>query len=110
MTSSNLLNFVTADYMSEREMNAALDRWNASREEFLPRLKANGLLRFTILKIWNKEGVYRLGFNYEYKDAASFNACRDIFFEIERVGASRHPVKIFANRGVVLEDNDLKDG
>ena len=109
MSESTLMNFVTVDYATESDLEVSRFRWEENREKYLPQLMAKGLNRFTVLKIWNKEGVYRLGFWYEYKDPDAFAACKEIWGEIESQSQKRAPSKIFANRGVVLEDNKLPD-
>ena len=68
MADGTLMNFVTVDYMSEADMELALVRWTDNRERYLPELTSRGMLRFTVLKIWNRQGIYRLGFWYEYRD------------------------------------------
>lgn len=105
MEESKLINYSTADYGSKGDMELALYRWKEKREAQMAKLKAKGLLRFTILRIWNKDGVFRLGYLFEYKDEKSYKNCQDIWQEEERNTKATSPVKIFANRGIVLEDN-----
>lgn len=105
MADGTLMNFVTVDYMSEADMELALVRWTDNRERYLPELTSRGMLRFTVLKIWNRQGIHRLGFWYEYRDPEAYAACKDIWAEIERMGTARQPMKIVANRGVVVEDS-----
>ena len=71
----------------------------------MPMLKAKGLLRFSILRIWNKEGIFRLGYLFEYKDEVAYKSCQEIWMKEESDVKANSPVKIFANRGIVLEDN-----
>ena len=109
MSESTLMNFVTVDYATESDLDVSRFRWEENREKYLPQLMAKGLNRFIVLRIWNKEGVFRLGFWYEYKDPDAFAACKEIWGEIESQSKKRAPSKIFANRGVVLEDNKFTD-
>ena len=60
MADGTLMNFVTVDYMSEADMELALVRWTDNSERYLPELTSRGMLRFTVLKIWNRQGIYRL--------------------------------------------------
>ena len=71
----------------------------------MPMLKAKGLLRFSILRIWNKEGIFRLGYLFEYKDEDAYKSCQEIWTKEESDVKANSPVKNFANRGIVLEDN-----
>ena len=45
----------------------------------MPKLKANGILRIVTKKIWNKEGVSRLGHLFEYEDDKAYQKCQPNF-------------------------------
>ena len=83
------------------------NNWKSNKEKYLPKLKSLGMLRFTVLRVWNKEGAFRLGYIFEYEDEKKYKKCQPIWQEIERKSKDEALVKIFANRGIVLEDNDL---
>ena len=55
-------------------------------------------------KVWNKEGVSRSGHLFEYEDDKAYQKCQPIFQEIERNEKEDQLIKIFGNRGVVLEE------
>ena len=59
-------------------------------------------------KVWNKEGVSRLGHLFEYEDDKAYQKCQPIFQEIERNEKKDQLIKVFGNRGVVLEEYDLE--
>ena len=105
MEEAKLINYSTADYGSKADMELALYRWKEKRDTMMPMLKAKGLLRFSILRIWNKEGIFRLGYLFEYKDEVAYKSCQEIWMKEESDVKANSPVKIFANRGIVLEDN-----
>ena len=105
MEDSKLINYSTADYGSKADMELSLYRWKEKRDQLMPKLKSKGLLRFSILRIWNKEGIFRLGYLFEYKDETAYKNCQDIWQQEESSVKASSPVKIFANRGIVLEDN-----
>ena len=75
------------------------------REKYLPKLQAKGMLRFRITRVWNKEGVFRIGYLFEYKNEKAYKDCQDIWQEIESKMKAEQAVKVFANRGVVLVDD-----
>jgi len=75
----------------------------------LPKLKANGILRMVTTKVWNKEGVNRLGYLFEYEDDKAYQKCQPIFQEIERNEKKDQMIKVFGNRGVVLEEYDFRN-
>tara|TARA_B100000427_G_C15120157_1_gene425483 strand:- start:151 stop:549 length:399 start_codon:yes stop_codon:yes gene_type:complete len=107
MSQAKLINFSTADFSSKAEMQMNFNNWTSNRKKHLPKLKSLGMLRFTVLRVWNKEGAFRLGYIFEYKDEEAYKKCQPIWQGIEGEIKNEAPVKIFANRGIVLEDNDL---
>ena len=75
----------------------------------MPKLKANGILRIVTTKVWNKEGVSRLGHLFEYEDDKAYQKCQPIFREIERNEKKDQIIKVFGNRGIVLEEYDFRN-
>ena len=109
MKKSKLINYTTQDFVSEKELELKLFRWNNIKDKNLPKLKANGILRKVTTKVWNKEGVSRLGHLFEYEDDKAYQKCQPIFQEIERNEKSDQLIKVFGNRGVVLEEYDFRN-
>ena len=109
MKKSKLINYTTQDFMSEKELELKLFRWNKIKDKYLPKLKANGILRIVTTKVWNKEGVSRLGHLFEYEDDKAYQKCQPIFQEIERNEKKDQLIKVFGNRGVVLEEYDFRN-
>ena len=50
-------------------------------------------------KVWNKEGVSRLGHLFEYEDDKAYQKCQPIFQEIERNEKEDQLIKVFGNKG-----------
>ena len=75
----------------------------------MPKLKANGILRIVTTKVWNIEGVSRLGHLFEYEDDKAYQKCQPNFQEIERNEKKDQMIKVFGNRGVVLEEYDFRN-
>ena len=88
MTESTLLNYTTADFSTKADMEIRIYRWQEQRDKYLPKLQAKGMLRFTITRVWNKEGVFRIGYLFEYKNEKAYKDCQDIWQEIvsEKLG------------------------
>ena len=105
MSEAKLINYSTADFGAKADMELRLFKWQDQKEEYLPMLEAGGMLRFTTMRVWNKEGVFRLGYLFEYKDEESYKKCQLIWQEIEKNMKAEMPVKVFANRGIVLDDS-----
>ena len=109
MKKSKLINYTTQDFVSEKELELKLFRWNNIKDKYLLKLKANGILRMVTTKVWNKEGVSRLGYLFEYEDDKGYQKCQPIFQEIERNEKEDQLIKVFGNRGVVLEEYDFRN-
>ena len=109
MKKSKLINYTTQDFVSEKELKLKLFRWNNIKEKCLPKLKANGILRIVTTKVWNKECISRLGHLFEYEDDKAYQKCQPIFQEIERNEKKDQLIKVFGNRGVVLEEYDFRN-
>ena len=108
MKKSKLINFTTQDFVSEKELELKLYRWDKVKDKYIQKLKANGLLRVVTTKIWNKEGISRLGHLFEYEDEKAYKKCQPIFEEIERKEKEDQLIKVFANRGIILEEYDFR--
>ena len=108
MKKSKLINFTTQDFVSEKELELKLYRWDNVKDKYISKLKANGLLRVVTTKIWNKEGISRLGHLFEYEDEKAYKKCQPIFEEIERKEKEDQLIKVFANRGIILEEYDFR--
>ena len=109
MKKSKLINYTTQDLVSEKDLEFELFRWNNIKDKYLPKLEANGILRIVTTKVWNKEGVSRLGHLFEYEDDKAYQKCQPIFQEIERNEKKDQLIKVFGNRGVVLEEYDFRN-
>ena len=101
MSDPKLVNYTTADFATKSDMEIALNKWKEVRDQVMPKLKAKGLTRFTILRIWNKEGVFRIGYLFEYRDESAYKDCQEIWQQQENRTQENAPAKIFANRGIV---------
>ena len=109
MKKSKLINYTTQDFVLEKELELKLFRWNNMKDKYLQKLKPNGILRMVTTKVWNKEGVSRLGHLFEYEDDKAYQKCQPIFQEIERNEKKDQLIKVFGNRGVVLEEYDFRN-
>ena len=85
MKKSKLINYTTQDFVSEKELELKLFRWNNIKDKYLPKLKANGILRIVTTKVWNKEGVSRLGHLFEYEDEKAYQKCQPIFKRLKEM-------------------------
>ena len=105
MSESKLINYTTADFATKADMELRIYKWQESKDKHLPKLQSKGMLRFSITRVWNKEGVFRIGYLFEYRDESAYKDCQEIWQQQENRTQENAPAKIFANRGIVLEDN-----
>ena len=90
MTNTTLINYSTRDFANKEQLELYLIR---QREAFTPEVielftKA-GMLRRVVTQIWNKQGSFRVGIIFEYRDKDAFklvNPCwKNIIFQRWRV-------------------------
>ena len=106
MNESKLMSYITSDFASKSDMKVGAEEWQAIIQEMLPKFKKAGAIRQTVSQIWNKEGVFRIGRIFMYKDEKSFVACQKIFREFENENSDINR-KISSSRGIVLDENIL---
>ena len=101
-----LISYTTVDFRTKTEMELALRRWDANKEKWLKKFKAAGMVSNINTQIWNKEGVFRIGRIFMYKDEKSFVACQKIFRDAELEFKNKTGIvwKVFSNRGIVFYD------
>ena len=106
MNESKLMSYITSDFGSKSDMRVGAEEWQGIIEKMLPKFKKAGAIRQTVSQIWNKEGVFRLGTMWEYKDEKAFKECQKLFIEAEKKfdQKTQIAVKDFSNRGVILYD------
>ena len=106
MNESKLMSYITSDFASKSDMKVGAEEWQAIIQEMLPKFKKAGAIRQTVSQIWNKEGVFRLGNMWEYKDEKAFIKCQELFREAEMKFDQKAQIsgKNFSNRGIILYD------
>jgi len=106
MGESKLMSYITSDFATKSDMRVGAEEWQKIIQEMLPKFKKAGAIRQTVSQIWNKEGIFRLGNMWEYKDEKAFIACQNLFREAEMKfeQKAKITVKNFSNRGIILYD------
>ena len=107
MSESKLINYTTADFATKGDMELRTYKWQEHKDKHLPKLQSKGMLRFSITRVWNKEGVFRIGYLFEYKNEKAYKDCQEIWKETESKMKAEQAVKVFANRGIVIVDEVL---
>jgi len=106
MSETKLISYITSDFQTKSDMKVGEVEWVKLMNEKFEKFKKAGAIRQTVTQIWNKEGAFRLGHLWEYKDEKAFLACQKIFREAENEFKKRTDIvwKVFPNRGIVLYD------
>ena len=100
------INSMLIDFQSENDLELYIStRERAMTPEVYERLKAAGLKRQVIGKVWNKE-QHRLSVTFEYATKEAFKDVEKIYDEIISTSEffKKFPTKFQNNRAVVLLD------
>ena len=79
------------------------------KRQIFTKVKSKWYFKNGYFKGRDKEGVSRLGHLFEYEDDKAYQKCQPIFQEIERNEKKDQLIKVFGNRGVVLEEYDFRN-
>ena len=105
MIESKIMSYITQDFQSKSDLIVGKSAWQDVVLDMKSKFTESGALRQTVSKVFNKDGVQRLGNMWEYKDEKAFVACQLLFREAEqKFKEAEIPQKLFSNRGVILYD------
>ena len=110
MPTSKLINYTTREFMSDNELELYAKKQD---EIFTPKVieefKKAGMLRRVLTRIWNKEGVARVGILFEYKDEKAFVACQTLLDKYHAPQVKTFVNKVVGSRGIVLHEFTSED-
>ena len=110
MTSTKLINYTTREFMSEHELELYIAKQNAIfTSQVIDEFTKAGMLRRVLTRIWNKEGVARVGILFEYKDEKSFVACQTLLDKYHAPQIKSFVNKVVGSRGIVLHEFTSED-
>ena len=105
MTSSKLINYTTREFMSDNELELYAKKQD---EIFTPKIieefKKAGMLRRVLTKLWNKEGVHRVGILFEYRDEKAFATCQSLLEKHYIPTVKTFITKVVGSRGIVVHE------
>ena len=106
MSTGVITSFTLIDFPSESEMTAFFVFIKKHTDALANELRANGMIKFYVTRVFNKEGKFTVGNWLEYKDAESYKACDAIWakFMTEKGSKSGLVGKIAPHRCVVQYD------
>ena len=79
MSTGVITSFTLIDFPSESEMTAFFVFIEKHTDALANELRANGMIKFYVTRVFNKEGKFTVGNWLEYKDAESYKACDSIW-------------------------------
>ena len=106
MSTGVITSFTLIDFLNESEMTAFFVFFEKNIEGLSDELRANGMIKFYVTRVFNKEGKFTVGNWLEYKDAESYKACEGIWAEFMKEKASKAGLigKVAPHRCVVQYD------
>ena len=79
---AKLISYVKIDFSTEAELELYVNMFEKEGEGFWLQLKAIGLLRWRINRVWNKRGGFELSQIFEYKDENAFIKGQELLADI----------------------------
>ena len=106
MSTGVITSFTLIDFPSESEMTAFFVFMEKHTDALASELRANGLTKFYVTRVFDKNDKFTVGNWLEYKDAESYKACDAIWakFMTEKASKSGLVGKVAPHRCVVQYD------
>ena len=106
MSKGVITSFTLIDFLNENEMTAFFVFFEKNIEALSEELRANGMIKFYVTRVFNKNDKFTVGNWLEYKDAESYKACEAIWVKFFTEKASKSGIigKIAPHRCVVQYD------
>ena len=105
MTTSKLINYTTREFVSENELELYAARQDEIfTPEVIEEFKKAGMLRRVLTKLWNKEGVHRVGILFEYSYEKAFTACQILLEKYYIPMVKTFITKVVGSRGIVVHE------
>ena len=106
MSTGVITSFTLIDFLNESEMTAFFVFMEKHTDALANELRANGMTKFYVTRVFNKNDKYTVGNWLEYKDAESYTACDAIWakFMTEKGSKSGLIGKVAPHRCVVQYD------
>ena len=110
MPTSKLINYTTREFMSDNELELyAKKQDEIFTPDVIEKFKKAGMLRRVLTRIWNKEGVARVGILFEYRDEKAFVACQTLLDKYHAPQVKTFVNKVVGSRGIVLHEFTSED-
>ena len=106
MSTGVITSFTLIDFLNESEMTAFFVFMEKHTDALARELRASGMTKFYVTRVFNKNDKFTVGNWLEYKDAGSYKACEAIWVKFFTEKASKSGIigKIAPHRCVVQYD------
>jgi len=104
---AKLLSYNTEDYPTKAHMEMKIIEFEKNIEKYSEPMRKAGLVSFTVTQVWNKQGKFRIGTYYAYRDEKAFIECQKILNGIPQ--DEENAAITTADRGVVRLRWDSRD-
>ncbi len=106
MSKGVITSFTLIDFLNESEMTAFFVFMEKHTDALASELRANGMTKFYVTRVFDKNDKYTVGNWLEYKNADSYKACNKIWatFMNEKGNKSGLIGKVAPHRCVVQYD------
>ena len=106
MSTGVITSFTLIDFLNESELTAFFVFMEKHTDALANELRANGMTKFYVTRVFNKNDKFTVGNWLEYKDTESYKACEAIWVKFFTEKASKSGIigKIAPHRCVVQYD------
>ena len=105
MTSSKLINYTKENLCQTMNLNnTLLSKVKYFTPKVVEEFTKAGMLRRVLTKLWNKEGVHRVGILFEYRDEQAFAACQSLLEKHYIPMVKTFITKVVGSRGIVVHE------
>ena len=103
------VNVTIQTFKTENELELSVMRWDKIKNEFMPKFKEMGLIRYTTSRIISDRNKFQLSHIFEYKNADSAQNCIPVWGEIERKWSEKIDNTTTSFRGKMLDQFDFSE-
>ena len=107
---SKLMSFVTADLICQSHLDKTLSTWDSIINDMEKEFVKSKVIRHSVTKIWNKDGIYRIGFLWECPDHESYLKTQVLIKEVKKRFEKERSkfVKYYPYRGITISSIILR--
>ena len=106
---AKLMSYNQIDFQSKAHMKSMIKDIEEQVEKYGSQMKKAGLVSFVLTQIWNKQGKFRLGSHFSYRDEKAFVACQTLLDKYHAPQVKTFVNKVVGSRGIVLHEFTSED-